>query len=157
MKRFSLLLYALILVLFLSGVAVGTTHDSLPRHANLFHLDQLDYHPSHAMWLIPEDDNISASPLFHNLAGQDSLLNPWQQLLDTADINFEFDSTGLTTPKKDSKHVDSEPGFGTETHSRDDKKTLGVETAPDSNSAMFFLLASGLIGLAAFGRKFRKR
>ena len=128
MKRYSLLLYALILVLCSFGVASGTTDSIKARQPGLFPLlDHGDYHT----WGIEWADNS---------AGQGSLFNPWQNVLNVADINFEFDSNEVTAQGKDSV----------------DGKTLSAKTAPDSESTMFFLLASGLIGLTVFGRKFRR-
>ena len=128
MKRYSLLLYALILVLCSFGVASGTTDKIKARQPGLFPLlDHGNYHS----WGIEWTDNS---------AGQGSLFNPWQNVLNVADINFEFDSNEVTAQGKDSV----------------DGKTLNAKAAPDSESTVFFLLASGLIGLTVFGRKFRR-
>ena len=128
MKRYSLLLYALILVLCSFGVASGTTYNIKARQPGLFPL--LD-HGNYRAWGIEWADNS---------AGQGSLFNPWQNVLNVADINFEFDSNEVTAQGKDSV----------------DGKNLSAKAAPDSESTMFFLLASGLIGLTVFGRKFRR-
>ena len=128
MKRYSLLLYALILVLCSSGVASGTTDNFKARQPVLFPLlDHGDYHT----WGIEWADNSAA---------QDGLFNPWQHVLNVADINFEFDSNEVTAQGKDSV----------------DGKILSAKAAPNSESTVFFLLASGLIGLTVFGRKFRR-
>ena len=156
MKRLSVFLNSLLFVLFSFGVAGATTHDIKPRQENLFHLDQLGYHTWDVVWIVPEDNNISASSLFHKFAGQDSVLYRWQYVLDTADANFEFHSAKVTAPSKDSADGNSGSGFDAETNNQSDGKTLSLEAAPDSKSAMFFLLASGLVGLAAFGRKLRR-
>ena len=128
MKKFSLLLYAVILVLCSFGVACGTTYNMKARQPGLFPL--LDHGYYHT-WGIEWADNSAA---------QDGLFNPWQHVLNVADINFEFDSNEVTAQGKDST----------------DRKILIAKAAPDSESTMFFLLASGLIGLAVFGRKFRR-
>jgi len=128
MKRYSLLLYALILVLCSFGVASGTTDNFKARQPSLFPL--LDYGDYHT-WGIEWADNSAA---------QDGLFNPWQHVLNVADINFEFDSNEVTAQSKDLV----------------DGKILSAKAAPDSESTMFFLLASGLIGLTVFGRKFRR-
>ena len=128
MKRYSLLLYALILVLCSFGVASGTTDNFKATQTGLFPLlDHGDYHT----WGIEWADNSAA---------QDGLFNPWQHVLNVADINFEFDSNEVTAQGKGSV----------------DGNTLSAKAAPDSESTMFFLLASGLIGLTVFGRKFRR-
>ncbi len=128
MKRYSLLLYALILVLCSFGVASGTTDNIKAPQMGLFPLlDHGDYHT----WGIDWADNSAA---------QDGLFNPWQHVLNVADINFKFDSTEAIAQGKDSA----------------DGKILSAKAAPDSESTMFFLLASGLIGLTVFGRKFRR-
>ena len=127
MKKYSLLLYALILVLCSFGAASGTTDNFNARQPGLFPLlDHGDYHT----WSIEWADNSAAQDLF----------NPWQHVLNVADINFEFDSNEVTAQGKDSV----------------DGKILNAKAAPDSESTMFFLLASGLICLTVFGRKFRR-
>ncbi len=128
MKKFLLLLYALILVLCSFGVASGTTDNFKARQTGLFPL--LD-HGDYRAWGIEWADNSAA---------QDGLFNPWQHVLNVADINFEFDSNEVTAQGKDSV----------------DGKTLSAKAASDSESTVFFLLASGLIGLTVFGRKFRR-
>ena len=128
MKRNSLLLYALILVLCSFGVASGTTNSIKARQPGLFPL--LDHGYYHT-WGIEWADNSAA---------QDDLFNPWQHVLNVADINFELDSNEVTAQVKDSV----------------DGKILSAKAAPDSESTMFYLLASGLIGLTVFGRKFRR-
>ena len=128
MKKFSLLLYALILVLCSFGVASGTPYSINARQPGLFPL--LD-HGDYRAWGIEWADNSAA---------QDDLFNPWQHVLNVADINLKFDSTKAIAQGKDSA----------------DGKILSTKTAPDSESTIFFLLASGLIGLAVFGRKFRR-
>ena len=128
MKKFSLLLYTLILVLCSFGVASGTNYNIKARQPGLFPL--LDYGDYRA-WGIEWADNSAA---------QDGLFNPRQHVLNVADINFEFDSNEVTAQGKDSV----------------DGKILSAKAAPDSESTMFFLLASGLIGLTVFGRKFRR-
>lgn len=128
MKKFSLLLYTLILVLCSFGVASGTTDNTKARQPGLFPL--LD-HGDYLAWSIEWADNSAA---------QDGLFNPWQHVLNVADINFEFNSNEAIAQGKDSV----------------DGKSLSAKAAPDSESTMFFLLASGLIGLTVFGRKFRK-
>ena len=128
MKKFSLLLYTLILVLCSFGVASGTTDNLNAGQPGLFPLlDHGYYHTWSIEWA-------------GNSAAHDGLFNPWQQVLNVADINFEFDSNEVTARGKDSA----------------DGKTLNAKAAPDSESTMFFLLASGLIGLTVFGRKFRR-
>ncbi|MFH1935289.1 MAG: hypothetical protein ABIN18_27430 [Pseudomonadota bacterium] len=128
MKKFLLLLYALILVLCSFGVASGTTYNIKARQPCLFPLlDHGYYHTWGIGWA-------------NNSAAQDGLFNPWQHVLNVADINFEFDSNEVTAQGKDVV----------------DGKTLSTKAAPDSESAMFFLLASGLIGLTVFGRNFRR-
>ena len=128
MKKYSLLLYALILVLCSFGVASGTTDSIKAPQTGLFPLlDHGDYHT----WGIEWADNS---------AGQGSLFNPWQNVLNVADINFEFDSNEVTAQGKDSV----------------EGKSLSAKAAPDSESTMFFLFASGLIGLTVCGRKFRR-
>ena len=129
MKRYSLLLYVLILVLCSFGVASGTTDNFKATQTGLFPL--LD-HGDYRAWSIEWADNSAA---------QDGLLfNPWQHVLNVADINSEFDSTEAIAQGKDSV----------------DGKILSAKAAPDSESTMFYLLASGLIGLTVFGRKFRR-
>jgi len=128
MKKFSLLLYAVILVLCSFGVASGTTDNIKATQTGLFPL--LDHGYYHT-WGIEWADNSTA---------QDGLFNPWQHVLNVADINFKFDSNEVTAQGKDSV----------------DEKILSSEAVPDSESTMFFLLASGLIGLTVFGRKFRR-
>ena len=128
MKKFSLLLYTLILVLCSFGVASGTTDNIKAPQTGLFPL--LD-HGDYRAWTIEWADNSAA---------QDGLFNPWQHVLNVADINFKFDSTEVTAQGKDSVG----------------EKILSAKSAPDSESTMFFLLASGLIGLTVFGRKFRR-
>jgi hypothetical protein len=128
MKKFSLLLYTLILVLCSFGVASGTTDNFKATQTGLFPL--LD-HGDYRAWGIEWADNSAA---------QDGLFNPWQHVLNVADINFEFDSNEVTAQGKDSV----------------DGKILNAKAAPDSESTVFFLLASGLIGLTVFGRKFRR-
>ena len=128
MKRNSLLLYALILVLCSFGVAGGTTDNIKAPQTGLFPL--LDHGYYHT-WGIEWADNSAA---------QDGLFNPWQHVLNVADINFELDSNEVTAQVKDSV----------------DGKILSAKAAPDSESTMFYLLASGLIGLTVFGRKFRR-
>jgi len=128
MKKFSLLLYTLILVLCSFGVASGTTDNFKATQPGLFPL--LDHGDSHT-WSIEWADNSAA---------QDRLLNPWQQVLNVADINFEFNSNEVTAQGKDSV----------------DGKALSAKAAPDSEATMFFLFASGLIGLTVLGRKFRR-
>ena len=128
MKRYSLLLYALILVLCSFGVASGTTDNFKATQTGLFPL--LD-HGDYRAWGIEWADNSAA---------QDGLFNPWQHVLNVADINFEYDSNEAIAQSKDSA----------------DGKILSAKAAPDSESTIFFLLASGLIGLTVFGRKFRR-
>ena len=128
MNKFLLLLYALILVLCSFGVASGTTDNFKATQTGLFPL--LD-HGDYRAWGIDWADNSAA---------QDGLFNPWQHVLNVADINFEFDSNEVTARGKDSA----------------DGEILSAKAAPDSESTMFFLLASGLIGLTVFGRKFRR-
>ena len=128
MKKFSLLLYTLILVLCSFGVASGTTDNIKARQPGLFPL--LD-HGYYNTWSIEWADNSAA---------QDVLFNPWQHVSNVADINFEFDSNEAIAQSKDSA----------------DGKILSAKAAPDSESTIFFLLASGLIGLTVFGRKFRR-
>jgi hypothetical protein len=128
MKKFSLLLYTLILVLCSFGVASGTTDNFKATQPGLFPL--LD-HGYYRAWGIEWADNSAA---------QDGLFNPWQHVLNVADINFEFDSNEVTAQGKNSV----------------DGKSLSVKAAPDSESTMFFLFASGLIGLTVCGRKFRR-
>lgn len=128
MKKILLLLYALILVLCSFGVASGTTDNIKAPQTGLFPL--LDHGYYHT-WSMEWADNSAA---------RDGLFNPWQQVLNVADINFEFDSNEVTAQGKDSV----------------DGKILSAKAAPDSESTMFFLLASGLIGLTVFGRKFRR-
>jgi len=128
MKKYSLLFYALIIVLCSFGVASGTTHNIKTPQTGLFPL--LD-HGDYRAWNIEWADNSAA---------QDGLFNPRQHVLNVADINFEFDSNEVTAQGKDSA----------------DGKILSAKAAPDSESTMFFLLASGLIGLTVFGRKFRR-
>jgi len=128
MKKFSLLLYTLILVLCSFGVASGTTDNFKATQPGLFPL--LDHGYYHT-WGIEWADNSAA---------QDDLFNPWQHVLNVADINFKFDSTKAIAQGKDSV----------------DGKILSAKAAPDSESTMFYLLASGLIGLTVFGRKFRR-
>ena len=128
MKKFSLLLYAVILVLCSFGVACGTNDSIKAPQTGLFPL--LDHGYYHT-WGIEWADNSAA---------QDGLFNPWQHVLNVAGINFEFDSNEVTAEGKNSV----------------DEKILIAKAAPDSESTMFFLLASGLIGLAVFGRKFRR-
>ena len=128
MKKFLLLLVALILILCSFGVASGTTNKIKVRQPGLFPLlDHGDYHTWSVQWT---DDP----------AAQEGLFNPWLQVLNGADINFEFDSNEVAAQGKDSA----------------DGKILSVKAAPDSESTMFLLLASGLIGLTVFGRKFRR-
>ena len=127
MKKFLLLLYALILVLCSFGVAGGTTYNIKARQPCLFPL--LDHGYYHT-WSIEWADNSAAQDLF----------NPWQHVLNVADINFEFDSNEVPAKGKDSV----------------DGKILSAKAAPNSESTVFFLLASGLIGLTVFGRKFRR-
>ena len=128
MKKFSLLLYTLILILCSFGVASGTTNNFKATQTGLFPL--LD-HGGYHTWGIEWTDNSAA---------QDGLFNPRQHVLNVADINFEFDSNKVTAQVKDSV----------------DGKALSAKAAPDSESTMFYLLASGLIGLTVFGRKFRR-
>ena len=128
MKRYSLLLYVLILVLCSFGVASGTTDNIKAPQTGLF---PLLGHGDYRAWGIEWADNSAA---------QEGLFNPWQQVLNVADINFKFDSTEAIAQGKDSV----------------DEKILSAKAAPDSESTMFFLLASGLIGLTLFGRKFRR-
>ena len=126
MKRNSLLLYALILVLCSFGVASGTTNSIKAPQTGLFPL--LDHGYYHT-WGIEWADNSAA---------QDGLFNPWQHVSNVADINFELDSTEAIIQSKDSV----------------DEKILSAKAAPDSESTMFLLLASGMIGLTVFGRKY---
>ena len=128
MKKVSLLLYAVILVLCSFGVACGTNDSFKAPQTGLFPL--LDHGYYHT-WSIEWADNYVA---------QDSLFNPRQDVLNVAGINFEFDSNEVTANGKDSV----------------DGKILIAKAAPDSESTMFFLLASGLIGLTVFGIKFRR-
>jgi hypothetical protein len=128
MKKFSLLLYALILVLCSFGVASGTTDNIKAPQMGLFPL--LD-HGDYRAWSIEWADNSAA---------QDGLFNPWQHVSNVADINFKLDSTEAIVQSKDSV----------------DEKILSAKAAPDSESTMFFLFASGLIGLTVCGRKFRR-
>jgi len=128
MKKFSLLLYTLILVLCSFGVASGTTDNIKARQPGLFPL--LDHGYYHT-WSMEWADNSAA---------QDGLFNTWQHVLNVADINFKFDSTKAIAQSKDSV----------------DGKILSAKAAPDSESTMFFLFASGLIGLTVCGRKFRR-
>jgi len=128
MKKFLLLLYTLILVLCSFGVASGTTENIKAAQTSLFPL--LD-HGYYNTWSIEWADHSAA---------QDGLFNPWQHVLNIADINFEFDSNEVTAQGKDSV----------------DGKILSAKAAPNSESTVFFLLASGLIGLTVFGRKFRR-
>jgi len=128
MKKFSLLLYTLILVLCSFGVASGTTDNIKAPQTGLF---PLLGHGDYRAWGIEWADNSTA---------HDGLFNPWQHVLNVADITFRFDSTRAIAQDKDSA----------------DEKPLSAKVAPDSESTMFFLLASGLIGLALFGRKFRR-
>ncbi len=125
MKKFSLLLYTLILILCSFGVASGTTNSIKAPQTGLFPL--LDHGYYHT-WSIEWADNSAA---------QDGLFNPRQHALNVADINSEFDSTEAIARGKDSV----------------DGKILSAKAAPDS-STMFFLFASGLIGLTVCGRKF---
>ena len=128
MKKFLLLLYALILVFCSFGVASGTTDNFKATQTGLFPLlDHGDYRAWGIEWA-------------NNSAAQEGLFNPWQHVLNVADINFKFDSTEAIAPSKDSV----------------DERILSAKAAPDSESTMFFLLASGLIGLTVFGRKFRR-
>ena len=128
MKKFLLLSVALLLVVCSFGLASGTTNKMKVRQPGLFPL--LDHGYSHT-WIIDwADDPYS----------QDGLFNPWQQVLNEADINFEFDLNKVTAEGKDSV----------------EGKIISVKAAPDSESTMFLLLASGLIGLTIFGRKFRR-
>ena len=113
MKKFSLLLYALILVICSFGVASGTTDNFKATQTGLFPL--LDHGYYHT-WGIEWADNSAA---------QDGLFNPWQHVLNVADINFEFDSNEVTAQGKDSA----------------DGKILSAKAAPDSESTMFFLFA----------------
>ena len=128
MKKFLLLLYALILVLCSFGMASGTIDNSKAGQPSLFPL--LDYGYYHT-WGIEWADNYLA---------QDGLFNPRQHVLNVAHFNFEFDSNEVTAQGKDSV----------------DGKIRSVKAASDSESTMIFLLASGLIGLTVFGRKFRR-
>jgi len=128
MKKFSLLLYTLILVLCSFGVASGTTDNIKAPQTGLF---PLLGHGDYRVWGIEWADNSAA---------QDGLFNPRQHVLNVADINFKFDSTKAIAQGKDSA----------------DGKSLSAKAAPDSESTMFFLLAFGLIGLTVFGRKFRR-
>ena len=128
MKRYSLLFYTLILVLCLFGVASGTTDNIKAPQTRLFPL--LDHGYYHT-WGIEWADNSAA---------QDGLFNPRQHVLNVADINFKFDSNEVTAQGKNSV----------------DGNILNAKAAPDSESTMFFLLASGLIGLTVCGRKLRR-
>ena len=128
MKKFSLLLYALILVICSFGVASGTTDNFKATQTGLFPL--LDHGYYHT-WGIEWTDNSAA---------QDGLFNLRQHVSNVADINFEFDSNEVTAQGKDSA----------------DGKILSAKAAPDSESTMFFLFASGLIGLTVCGRKYRR-
>ena len=128
MKKYSLLLYAVILVLCSFGVVSGATNSIKARQTGLFRL--LDHGYYHT-WGIELADNSAA---------KDGLFNPWQHVMSVADINLKFDSNKVTAQCKDSV----------------DGKILSAKAAPDSESTMFFLLASGLIGLTALGRKFRR-
>ncbi len=128
MKKFSLLLYALILVICSFGVASGTTDNFKATQTGLFPL--LD-HGDYRAWGIEWADNSAA---------QDGLFNLRQHVSNVADINFEFDSNEVTAQGKDSA----------------DGKILSAKAAPDSESTMFFLFASGLIGLTVCGRKYRR-
>ena len=127
MKRYSLLLYALILGLCSFGVASGTTDNIKAPQTGLFPL--LD-HGNYNTWGIEWADNSAA---------YDGLFNPSRHVLNVAGINFKFDSTKAIAQGKDSV----------------DEKILSAKAAPDS-STMFFLFASGLIGLTVCGRKFRR-
>ena len=109
-------------------MASGTTDNFKATQPGLFPL--LD-HGEYRAWGIEWADNSAA---------QDGLFNPRQQVLNVADINFKFDSTKAIAQGKDSA----------------DGKILSAKADPDSESTMFFLLASGLIGLTVCGRKFRR-
>ncbi len=128
MKKFSLLLYTLILVLCSFGVASGTNYNIKARQTGLFPL--LDHGYYHT-WGIEWADNSAA---------HDGLFNTWQHVLNVADINLNFDSNKVTAQGKDSA----------------DGIILSAKAAPDSESTIFFLFASGLIGLTVFGRTFRR-
>jgi hypothetical protein len=128
MKKFLLLLVALLLVVCSFGVASGTIDKMKVRQPGLFPL--LDHGYYHT-WSIEWADDPAV---------QDGLFNPWQQVLNEADMNFEFDSNEVTAKEKDSV----------------EGNIISVKAAPKSESTMFFLLASGLIGLTVFGRKFRR-
>ena len=119
-------MYALILVLCTFGVASGTTDNIKAPQTGLFPL--LDHGYYHTLGIEWAD----------NSAAQDGLFNPWQHVLNVADINFEFDSNEVAAQGKDSV----------------DGKSPSVKAAPDSESTMFLLLASGMIGLTVFGRKY---
>ena len=127
MKKFLLLLFALLLVVCSFEVASATDKMKI-RQPSLFPL--LD-HGYYQTWGIEWADDPAA---------KDGLFNPWQQVLNGADINFEFDTNEVAVQSKDSA----------------DGKIIVVKATPDSESTMFLLLASGLIGLTVFGRKFRR-
>ena len=127
MKKFLLLLCALLFVVCSFGAA-SAIDEMKVRQPGLFPLLDHEYYRTWSMeWA---DDP----------AAQDGLFNPWQQVLYGVDINFEFDTNEVTVQSKDSA----------------DGKIISVKAASDSESTMFLLLASGLIGLTVFGRKFRR-
>ena len=127
MKKILLLLIALLFVVCSFEVASATDKMKV-RQPSLFPL--LDHGYYHTWGIEWADD----------LATQDGLFSSWQQVVNGTDINFEFDANEVAVQSKDSA----------------DGKIISVKTAPDSESTMFLLLASGLIGLTVFGRKFRR-
>ena len=152
MKRFSLLLGVLILVLWSFCIAGYATYNFKKMPAALFDRGT----KLNGLWIRVLDlEKFERTTWTEDrkekgdLVKQDSLLRTWQHVLDTPDSKVRFDPT-------DSYFRPSfRPGF----HYQNDVTYLSADTIPISDSRKLLIFSIGLIlvGVSKFGRKVFKR
>jgi hypothetical protein len=162
MKRFSLLLGVLILVLWSFCIAGYATYNFKKMPAALFDRGT----KLNGLWIRVLDlEKFERTTWTEDrkekgdLVKQDSLLRTWQHVLDTPDSKVEFDPTELPDMSDSPTDSNFKPSFRPGFHYQNDVTYLSANTVPISDSRILLIFSIGLVlvGVSNFGRKIFKR